>query len=595
MFGILIFLPQPIKKTVYLNRRDFLKTTTILSGGLVLPAYLKSCQSPEKIWDLVIYGATSAGIIAAVKAAQMGRSCILIEPSSHLGGLTTGGLGATDLGYADAIGGMSRGFYQRLREYYKDDSKWKYEEPKIVGANDTSWFFEPSAAMAVYKQMLEENNIPVVLNNRLILGSNGVNKRGNSITSLVTEKGNVYQGKMFIDASYEGDLMAMAGVSYHVGREANLVYGETLNGIQKVRTHYHIFPGFVDPYIERGNPNSGILPGVHGEDPGKDFEGDHRIQAYCYRLCLTDMKENSIPFDKPQGYEELEYELLFRNFEAGENRIPWLPHMMPNRKTDTNNRWGFSTNKIGINYAYPNGNYRLRESILAEQEHYQKGLMWTLANHPRVPEPVRREVKKWGLAADEFTQNGSWPSQIYVREARRMIGEYVMTENDCRRVSIADQSIGMGSYTMDSHNVQRYITRMGCVQNEGNIEVSTGGPYVIPYGCILPKRHECDNLLVTCAMSASHIAFGSIRMEPVFMILGQSAATAASLALETNTGLHELSYPRLSEKLLEDGQRLDLDREKFPALLPESEPLRERKRIDNEPITAKGCVVDYFD
>jgi hypothetical protein len=595
MFGILIFLPQPIKKTVYLNRRDFLKTTTILSGGLVLPAYLKSCQSPEKIWDLVIYGATSAGIIAAVKAAQMGRSCILIEPSSHLGGLTTGGLGATDLGYADAIGGMSRGFYQRLREYYKDDSKWKYEEPKIVGANDTSWFFEPSAAMAVYKQMLEENNIPVVLNNRLILGSNGVNKRGNSITSLVTEKGNVYQGKMFIDASYEGDLMAMAGVSYHVGREANLVYGETLNGIQKVRTHYHIFPGFVDPYIERGNPNSGILPGVHGEDPGKDFEGDHRIQAYCYRLCLTDMKENSIPFDKPQGYEELEYELLFRNFEAGENRIPWLPHMMPNRKTDTNNRWGFSTNKIGINYAYPNGNYRLRESILAEQEHYQKGLMWTLANHPRVPEPVRREVKKWGLAADEFTQNGSWPSQIYVREARRMIGEYVMTENDCRRVSIADQSIGMGSYTMDSHNVQRYITRMGCVQNEGNIEVSTGGPYVIPYGCILPKRHECDNLLVTCAMSASHIAFGSIRMEPVFMILGQSAATAASLALETNSGLHELSYPRLKEKLLADQQRLDLDREKFPALLPESELPRERKRIDNEPIAAKGCVVDYFD
>ncbi|RPA69081.1 FAD-dependent oxidoreductase [Cyclobacteriaceae bacterium YHN15] len=595
MFSILIFITQPIKKTVYLNRRDFLKTTTILSGGFLLPAYLKSCQSPEKIWDLVIYGATSAGIIAAVKAAQMGCSCILIEPSSHIGGLTTGGLGATDLGYADAIGGMSRGFYQRLREYYKDDAKWKYEAPKIVGANDTSWFFEPSAAMAVYKQMLEENNIPVVLNDRLVLGSNGVNKRGNSITSIVTEKGNVYQGKMFIDASYEGDLMAMAGVSFHVGRESNSVYGETLNGIQKVRTHYHIFPGFVDPYIEPGNPKSGILPGVHGEEPGKDFEGDHRIQAYCYRLCLTDVEENSIPFEKPQGYEELEYELLFRNFEAGENRIPWLPHMMPNRKTDTNNRWGFSTNKIGINYAYPNGNYGLRESILAEQEHFQKGLMWTLANHPRVPEPVRREVKKWGLAADEFTQNGSWPSQIYVREARRMIGEYVMTENDCRRVSIADQSIGMGSYTMDSHNVQRYITRMGCVQNEGNIEVSTGGPYVIPYGCILPKRHECDNLLVTCAMSASHIAFGSIRMEPVFMILGQSAATAASLALETNSGLHELSYPRLKEKLLADQQRLDLDREKFPALLPESELPRERKRIDNEPIAAKGCVVDYFD
>ncbi len=573
------------------SRRNFLKSTVILSSGLIVPAYLKSCQSPDEVYDIVIYGATSAGIIAAVKAAEMGNSCIIVEPSGHIGGLTTAGLGATDLGYADAIGGMSRGFYQRLREYYKAESIWKYEEPHIVGANDTSWFFEPSAAMAVYKTMLEEHNIPVVLNERLILGSNGVNKRGASISSIVTENGNVYQGKIFIDATYEGDLMAMAGVSYHVGREANAVYGETLNGIQKVRTHYHIIPGFVDPYIEAGNPQSGILPGVSAEDPGKDFEGDHRIQAYCFRLCLTDVDANKVHFEKPEGYDELEYELLFRNFEAGENRIPWLPHMMPNRKTDTNNRWGISTNKIGINYAYPNGNYAVRASIIAEQEHYQKGLMWTLANHTRIPKNVRGEVSKWGLAMDEFQDNGNWPSQVYVREARRMVGEYVMTEHDCRRVNVTDQAIGMGSYTMDSHNVQRYITSMGCVQNEGNIEEGTGGPYVIPYGCILPKKNECDNLLVTCAVSSSHIAYGSIRMEPVFMILGQSAATAAGMALETNTDLHELPYPRLRERLMADGQRLDLDKEEFPALFPNAEAPTERRRIGSEPVLEKGCVV----
>lgn len=573
------------------NRRDFIKSTAILSSGLLVPAYLKSCKSPEDSYDVVIYGATSAGIIAAVKVAQMGLSCILVEPSAHIGGLTTAGLGATDLGYADAIGGMSRGFYQRLREYYKEESIWKYEEPKIVGANDTSWFFEPSAAMAVYRAMLQEHNIPLVINERLVLGSNGVNKSGTSITSIVTESGNIYRGKIFIDATYEGDLMAMAGVSYHVGREANAVYGETLNGIQKVRTHYHIIPGFVDPYVEPGNPRSGILPGVSGADPGKDFEGDDKIQAYCFRMCLTDVEANKVPFEKPEGYEELEYELLFRNFEAGENRIPWLPHMMPNRKTDTNNRWGISTNKIGINYAYPNGSYAQRANIIAEQEHYQKGLMWTLANHPRVPKEVREEVSKWGLAMDEFSDNGNWPTNIYVREARRMVGEYIMTEQDCRRVKVSDQAIGMGSYTMDSHNVQRYITPMGCVQNEGNIEEGTGGPYIIPYGCILPKKNECDNLLVTCAVSSSHIAYGSIRMEPVFMILGQSAAVAAGMALETNTGLHDLSYPRMREKLIADGQRLELDMEQFPALLPEAEPLKERRRIGGEPLIDGGCVV----
>ena len=286
----------------------------------------------------------------------------------------------------------------------------------------------------------------------------------------------------------------------------------------------------------------------------------------------------------------MEYELLFRNFEAGENRIPWLPGMMPNRKTDTNNRWGFSTNKIGVNYKYPDGNYATRASIIKEQEEYQKGLMWTLANHPRVPSDIREEVGKWGLAADEFTSNGNWPTQIYVREARRMTGEYVMTENDCRRLTIVKDPVGLGSYQMDSHNVQRYITKMGCVQNEGNIEVSTKGPYAISYRSIIPKKNECDNLLVTCAISSSHIAFGSIRMEPVFMIMGQSAATAASIAIDQNTGLHEVEYAVLRERLLSDNQKLDVDINKYPPL-PMSEPLSQRRRNNTEPELDNACIV----
>ena len=576
-----------------INRRNFIKGSFVLAGGIFLPAHLAGCRhfGREKEYDIVVYGGTSGGIVAAVQAARAGLSVVLVEPSNHLGGLTTGGLGRTDSGNTSAIGGISREFYQRIRRYYEDAGVWVHEPSRLEEGQDAMWGFEPHAALKVYRQMLDEAGVPVVMGDRLILSSQGVEKGGNRISSIVTEQGNRYKGRMFIDATYEGDLLAMAGVSYHVGREANFVYGETLNGVQTVRTHNHIFPGFVDPYVVPGNPGSGILPGVHNEDPGRDGEGDHRVQAYCYRMCLTDVPGNRIAFQQPEGYDELEYELLFRNFEAGENRVPWLPGMMPNRKTDTNNRWGFSTNKIGINYRYPDGNYALRESILKEQEHYQKGLMWTLANHPRVPGHVREEVSKWGLAADEFPENGNWPPQIYVREARRLIGEYVMTEHDCRRLRMVSDPVGLGSYQMDSHNVQRYITAQGCVQNEGNIEVSPRGPYAISYRSLLPKKDECENLLVCCAISSSHISFGSIRMEPVFMIMGQSAATAAALALETGTGLHSLDYSLLRQQLIDDGQRLDIDIDRFPPLQPDKEPPKQRSIFPTEPVLENGCIV----
>ena len=297
---------------------------------------------------------------------------------------------------------------------------------------------------------------------------------------------------------------------------------------------------------------------MHDGDPGEDGSADTRVQAYCFRMCLTDVEENLVPYPKPEGYDEKEYELLLRNFEAGEDGMPWLPGMMPNRKTDTNNRTGFSTDYIGMSDDYAEADYQVRAEIIAEHEKYQKGLMWTLANNPRVPEKIRSEIARWGLARDEFTNNGNWPHQLYIREARRMKGEYVVTENDCRRLVLVPDPVGMGSYTMDSHNCQRYVTPEGFVKNEGDVEVSPGGAYLISYRAITPLREEAGNLLVPVCLSASHIAYGSIRMEPVCMILGQSAATAASMAIENDSAVQDVDYQLLRERLLADGQVLDL-------------------------------------
>ncbi len=515
----------------------------------------------QEPYDIVIYGGTSGGVAAAVQAARMGKNVVLVGPGSHLGGLTSGGLGKTDSGDQSVIGGISREFYQRLKKYYDDPAAWKQEKQADYQGydpgSDAIWGFEPHVAEKIYGRMLEEENILVIRNERLDLAGGAVVSDGR-ISSIKMESGMVFNGKMFIDATYEGDLMAAAGVSYTIGRESNQVYGETLNGVQKAQAIYHQFVDGVDPWVIPGDPSSGLLPGVHNNPPGEDGEGDDLVQAYCFRLCLTDVEENRVPYPKPDGYDEARYELLLRNFEAGENGMPWLPGMMPNRKTDTNNRTGFSTDNIGMNYEYPEAGYEKRSEIIKEHEIYQKGLMWTLANNPRVPEHIRAEISRWGLAKDEFTDNGNWPHQLYIREARRLVGEYVVTENDCRRLIVAGDPVGMGSYTMDSHNCQRYVTPEGFVKNEGDVEVSPGGAYLVSYRSLLPKKEEIQNLLVPVCLSASHIAYGSIRMEPVFMILGQSAATAAALALDNNTALHEVDYLELRDHLLRDGQVLDL-------------------------------------
>ena len=352
--------------------------------------------------------------------------------------------------------------------------------------------------------------------------------------------------------------MAAAGVSYHVGRESNSVYDEKWNGVQTgVKHHGHWFKHKIDPYVIPGDKTSGLLPEISDQPPGEKGSGDRRIQAYCFRMCLTNVAENRIPFPKPEGYDPSRYELVRRVLDAGWREVFRKFDNMPNYKTDTNNHGPFSTDYIGANYDYPDADYKRRAEIFEEHKRYQQGLMYFLANDPGVPSEVRDEMSKWGLPKDEFQSTDGWSHQLYIREARRMIGHYVMTEHDCLACRETPHPVGMGSYTLDSHNVQRYITPEGHVQNEGDVGVKTPRAYQISYGSIVPKKLECTNLLVPVCVSSSHIAYGSIRMEPVFMVLGQSAATAACIAIEDDVAVQDVSYKKLSERLVSDEQVLE--------------------------------------
>ncbi len=535
---------------------------------LALPTLLIAADSA----DVVIYGGTSGGVTAAIQTARMGRTAILIEPTKFLGGLTTGGLGATDIGNKKAIGGLSREFYARVFRYYSDASKWTHEPRETyfakkphgnTGSEDTMWTFEPHAATEIYDAMLKEvaGKVTIVFGERLDL-KKGVIKDGAKITKILMESGREFTAPMFIDATYEGDLMAKAGVRYHVGREANKVYGEIINGVQIARTIHHQFTKNVDPYVKPGDPASGLLKGIE-KDPGEEFSGDRKVQAYNFRMCTTDVPENRLDWEKPENYDERWFELALRNVEAGDERISWAPSWMPNRKTDTNNNFAVSTDFIGQNWDYPDADYATRARIWEAHEDWQKGLMWTYAHHPRVPEKIRAAFLKLGLAKDEFADNGHWPRQLYVREARRMISDYVMTEKNCKRQEIVEDSVGMGAYNMDSHNIQRFVTKEGFVRNEGDVQIGIR-PYPVSYRSIRPKADECTNLLVPVCLSASHIAYGSIRMEPVFMVLGQSAATAAVQAIEQGTTVQKIDAARLKERLIADKQMLDFESPPMP-------------------------------
>lgn len=547
---------------------------------------------PPATYDIVVYGGTSGGIAAAIQAKRMGKSVVVIEPTQRVGGLTTGGLGQTDIGNKSVVGGIAREFYQDVRAYYENPEAWTWQtkdqyrsegQSKTSAGEDAMWTFEPSAALKIYQGWIDEYKIPVVYGERLDRNSGVAMTRSIPwrIIAIRMESGKTFAGKIFIDATYEGDLMASAKVDYTIGREDNSLYGETLSGVQTARAVHHQIVDGVDPYITPGNPESGLLPFIDPAAPLPDGTGDNRVQAYCFRMCMTDHPENRIAFHKPEGYDPMWHELLLRNFEAGERRVPLSIGAMPNRKTDTNNNLGVSTDFIGQNYDYPEASYERREEIVAQHLQYQQGLMWTLANHPRVPENVRNAVSRWGMCKDEFTEGNGWQQQLYIREARRMASDYVMTQHHCQGREMADVPVGMAAYTMDSHHVQRFVTADGTARNEGDVQVGGFSPFPIDYKSIVPKDRQCGNLLVPVCLSASHMAFGSIRMEPVFMVLGQSAATAAAHAIDQQTMVQRIDSAKLGEQLLADKQVLKWT---GPKPVPRGEEIK--------PESLAGIVVD---
>lgn len=517
--------------------------------------------------DVIVYGDASGGVTAAVQTARMGKSVILVSQYGHLGGLTSSGLGWTDIGNDAILGGLSREFYHELYKHYQKPEAWTHEDrekfpnkgqggPALNDKKKLASTFEPKVAQAVFDKMIRDAKVKVI-KGRLDL-KKGVIKEGKRITAIRLEDGRVLHGKMFIDASYEGDLLPGAGVSFVVGRESNAEFNEKGNGITGPLHGNQLRKG-IDPYIKKGDPNSGFLPGVNPDMGGKVGDGDHRLQAYCYRMVLTDVPENRLPITKPKNYNEADYEIMFRLIEVGFKGAFFKKTLVPNRKTDGNNVGGFSCDFIGGNYGddwnWATLNHDEREKLAAKHRDYQLGMVWTLQHHPRVPEDIRIRTIDWGLAKDEFTDNGNWPYNLYVREARRMRSDFVMTENHCRHTLPVDDPVGMGAYTLDSHNVQRYV-QDGMVRNEGDIQSHLRGKaYGISYRAIIPKVEECENLFVPWALSATHIAFGSIRMEPVFMILGQSSATAACMAIDAKLPVQKVSYDKLRARLLADGQQ----------------------------------------
>jgi hypothetical protein len=487
--------------------------------------------------DICVYGGTPGGVAAAVQSARMGKKAVLVVMRRHVGGMTSGGLTSTDIGKRDAIGGFANEVYAKIGR--------------------TSGF-RPSQAEKAFLELLQEAGVPIFYEHRL----KEVVKDGARITAIRIENGNTVKAKVFMDATYEGDLMAAAGVSFHVGREGNAAYGEMINGVQFRKSHNFAVP--VDPYCKPGDPASGLLPTISTEPPGRAGDGDKKVQAYNFRMQLANAADR-LPFPKPAGYDRDRYALLERYLAAH-------PHQpVPLHPGDCNNNGGFSTDHIGANYAWPEADYATREKIFQDHVNYQQGLMWFCANDSAVPAAIREKTLSFGLMAGEFPETGGWPHELYVREGRRMISDYVMTEANCTSRIKAEDSVGLASYTMDSHNCQRVVID-GVVRNEGDVQTGVPRPYPVSYRSLVPKESQCTNLFVPVCLSSSHMAYGSIRMEPVFMILGQSSATAASMAIDANIPVQKVDYAKLRERLLADKQALEWTGPSTVAHISDPEP-----------------------
>lgn len=543
--------------------RHYTTTMRLLICSLILCllSLVLQAQPPITV-DVCVYGGTSAGVIAAYSAKKACKSVLLIEPGRHLGGMSSGGLGATDIGNKQAITGLSRDFYRRIGRHYGKSEQWT---------------FEPHVAEAVYKQYMNEAGIKPLFSYRIISAETA----GNTIKSIrlesvpaqwydkndsgkntASQSVKMVKAKQFIDCSYEGDLMAKAGVAYTIGREAASQYNESLNGVQLRDKHQ--FPDGVDPYKNPGNSESGLLWGIETARLAPNGTADKTVQAYNFRLCLTDDPANRLPITRPDGYDSTKYELLLRQIQKKEPKeLTWnLMHfvMMPNRKTDINNCGGFSTDMIGANYEYPDASYPRRDAIIREHETYTKGLFYFIGHDPRMPKHLRDEMIQWGYPKDEYPDNDHFSPQLYIREGRRMVGEYVMTQANCEGKIVVPDAVGMAAYTMDSHNCQRLVVKdadsVPMVRNEGDVQVGGFPPYPVSYRAIVPKRGSIQNLLVPVCLSASHIAYGSIRMEPVFMVLAQSAALAACMAIDNKKAVQDVDVPKLQQLIQAQSKQL---------------------------------------
>lgn len=544
----------------------------------ILAVCLASCTASGEAgrrvhrYDVVVYGGTAGGLVSAVAASEEGVRAVVLEPTGHLGGMVTGGLGWTDKGVEGSVGGMSRAFYRRAYAWYERPEAWKYQTREeylrqaggMVNPKDRVWWaVEPSVASALLGRMIEGAGVAVRRRHRIAF----VAKKGNRIQSLTCSNGETFVGRVFIDATYEGDLLAWAGVSYRVGREGRGEYGEELAGVVpeawSTRKQWDVD---IRPY----GPDGKLLAGVQAGPRGADGEGDRKVQAYNFRVCLTDHPDNLVPVARPPGYDPSRYDLLALYLAARGRDLNWAGRKgkglltvspLPNRKADVNDGAPFSTDHVGASWGYPEGDEAARRRIFEDHVEYTRGLLHFLGHDERVPPHVREEARRWGVPKDEFSDGAHWPPQLYVREARRLAGAYVMTQHDIHERREKEDSIGMGSYNADSHHVQRIVDARGHVRNEGNPNDRAVGhkPYEISYRSVVPRREECDNLLVTFCVSASHVAFASLRMEPVFMVLSESCGAAAARAARGGVAVQDVPLKPLQERLAERGQRLRLD------------------------------------
>jgi hypothetical protein len=519
-------------------------TMRILSLSLAVVLGSLAAYSQQPHYDLLVYGGTAGGVITAVSGAREGLKVVLLEPGHHLGGMATGGLSRTDFGHKEVIGGYALEFYWRVG--------LKYEVNRM--ADEVAWYYEPHVGEQVFTEMLREAHVDVLFGQRL-REHDGVSRNGSTVVSITTESGAVYQARVFADCSYEGDLMAQAGIQYTWGRESTQQYGESLAGVRD-RTPLH---QFLVP-ISAKDKDGRLLPEISSAPEGATGSADKKVQSYNFRMILSDDPKNRVPFPKPPNYDAHRYELMARLLAAMQEKLG-RPQVMqevtliapiPNHKADINNQGAFSTDYIGGSWDYPNGSYARRAEIWQAHVDYTKGYFYFLAHDPRVPKSLQAEVNQWGLAKDEFRDTANWPNQLYIREARRMVGDFVMTQKDLQTDLTKPDPIGMGSYNSDSHNLQRIVNAEGNVQNEGDMQVAVK-PYQIPFRVMLPKRAQATNVVVPVCFSASHVAYSSVRMEPQYMIIGQAAGVVAAMALRDNKAVQDVDSQQLTARLKEQG------------------------------------------